>query len=368
MTSNDFMRESAHVRQSIGTTALSNFGVPHLIVDKVFPEDLVARINESWPAYGEGFFPEVPGNHILQMYRKSYGGLSEARLSFWKSFNETLWPDLVSAVAEAFTTPCYQVFGELYYKHLSLDHPLTLMQGDPSYPGHDMHQHFYHAPHWAFTMLLYIDPDDSLSCGTTLHKLQPRDGSKAGESSYQRHDVDWRTDVAFDTFHWEDPKIPDRKYSAKTADYKSNRLFVFMDGPLALHSVAFDNPDRSPNPERARDGGRHARRRILRSHVKVHHAPFYEKHSQQLPGTLDPTAFMRVMAPNAVLSAEDQDYKQRIVRPFFRERLKAYCSAAERGIRPRVTDRLRPVLRRIANRSGDPQGREFNAGLLANIP
>ncbi len=82
-----------------------------------------------------------------------------------------------------------------------------------------------------------------------------------------------------DTFHWEDPKIPDRQFEQQIVDYKSNRLFVFLDGPLALHSVPWDNPDHTPDSARAENGGRHARRRILRSRVKVHHDPFYRKHS-----------------------------------------------------------------------------------------
>lgn len=329
MPQETFESDIKHVLSTIGRSPLQQFAIPHLVVDNVFPEELVARINDNWPAYEDGFFPEVPGNHVLRMYRQNYSNISGQRLSFWKSFNEVLWPHVISAAADVLKAPAYEVFGKLYNRYLELDrdHPLTLMQADPSYPGHSMHQHFYHAPHWAFTMLLYIDPEDKLSRGTSLHRLLPREGMPHGESSYWADDVDWVANVAIDTFHWEDPQKPDRKYTEKAIDYKSNRLTVFLDGPLALHSVPWDNPQHTANPERARDGGRYARRRILRSHVRVHHAPFYEWHSKRLPEPIEPVSFMRLLAPNAVLSADDQRYRDKVLRPFFRERIEAYRRA-----------------------------------------
>ena len=71
---------------------------------------LVARINDNWPDYDEGFFPEVPGNHILQLYRRNYVGLSAERLRFWQAFNEVLWPQVVAAVAEALAGPAVRGF------------------------------------------------------------------------------------------------------------------------------------------------------------------------------------------------------------------------------------------------------------------
>lgn len=332
MAQETFDHDIKHVLGSIGSSPVQQFAVPHLVVDNVFPDELVARINDNWPGYEDGFFAEVPGNHILQMYRRNYGGIAEKPLNFWKAFNETLWPHVVSATADALKGPAYEVFGKLYDKHLELDHPLTLMQADPSYPGHSMHQHFYHAPHWAFTMLLYIDPDDTLSRGTSLNRLLPRSGTAKSESSYLADDPNWLTEVAMDTFHWEHPLKPERKYAEKAVNYRSNRLFVFLDGPLAMHSVAWDNEQRTANPERARDGGRHARRRILRSHVKIHHGPFYAYHAKRLPEPLEPNNFMRILAPNAELSAEDQRYRDKVLHVFFRERIDAYARAAQSSV------------------------------------
>src|SRR5258708_6805291 len=137
--------ESAHAQRMIAGSPLREFAVPHLIVDNIFPEDLVARINEHWPD-NAAFKPEVPGNHILPIYRREYGLFSKPQLQFWKSFNEELWPTVVSATAEAFTGPAYEVFGDLYYKHLALDYPLTLMQADPTFAIHSIPTHFYHCP------------------------------------------------------------------------------------------------------------------------------------------------------------------------------------------------------------------------------
>jgi hypothetical protein len=329
-----FERETEHVQAAISASPLRSFAVPHLVVDNIFPDVLVSRIADNWPEYGEGFAPEVPGNHVLQMYRRDYGRIAEPRLTFWRNFNEKLWPVVVAAAAEALAGPAHEVFGDLYYKHLALEQPLTLMQADPTYPGHSLHQHYYHCPHWAFTMLLYIDPEDRCSRGTGIHRLLPRDEANApgeaneSETSYLTSDLDWRVEVAMHTQHWLDPFYPDRTYSDQVVEYKANRMFVFLDGPLALHSVPFDNPDHTADPARARDGGRHARRRILRSHVKVNSNAFYRKHSQLLPEPLEPTSYARLMAINPILSADDQRYRETVLRPFFRERLQAYARAA----------------------------------------
>jgi hypothetical protein len=366
MLQESFEAEIAHVHTTIDATPMREFAIPHLVIDNVFPADLVARINDNWPEYDEGFFPEVPGNHVLQLYRRNYVGLSAERLRFWQAFNEVLWPQVVASVAEAFAEPATEVFGDLYYRHLSLDHPLTLMQADPNYPGHSMHHHYYHCPHWAFTMLLYIDPQDKRSRGTALHRLLPRDQPGKGETSYRAEDHEWRAEVAIDTFRWESPDIPDRRYEQQVVDYKCNRLFVFLDGPLALHSVPWDNPDHTPDPARAEDGGRHARRRILRSHVKVHHDPFYRKHSTLLPEPLEPNSYMRLLAPNAVLSAGDQTYKDKVLKPFFNERLAAYANAAEivrGGRRPAKP----PLWKRLLTTS-QPSRDTISSRILERIP
>ena len=323
-----FDHERDHMRRMIAAAPLRGFAVPHLVIDNVFPDDLLTRINRNWPG-PNSFRPEVTGNHIFQMYQRDYGRIAEPQQKFWRAFNEMLWPSVIAATAEALSAPALEVFGSLYRKHLSLDWPLTLMQADPTYPGHGMHTHFYHCPHWTFTMLLYVDPDDTYSRGTALNQVLPRNRSNRSESSYSPDDLDWLIDVAMHNVPWEGADHPDGVFREQVSDYKANRLFVFLDGPLALHSVPFDNPDHTPSPGRALNGGRNARRRIMRSHVKVDHMPFYAHHSQFLPEPLDPERYMRTLAHGATLSADDQRYRETVLRSFYRERLKAYARAAE---------------------------------------
>jgi hypothetical protein len=336
----EFKDEVTHLRRAMASSSLRTFAVPHFVVDNIFPELLIQRINDSWPDHRDGFQPEVPGNYILHVHRLSR--LRMTRQRFWRAFNAKLWPAVIAAASELLSKPLAEAFGEHYSRSLSSQSPLTLMQADPTYAGHGMHTHFYHCPHWAFTMLLYVDPDDKCSHGTGLHRLLPLTGPNGEPSSYQAADLAWRADVAMDTFHWLDPQKPDRRYHDEIADYRSNRLFVFMDGPLALHSVPFDNPDGRPDPARAADNGRHARRRILRSHVRVEEKQFFAKHSASLPAPIDLKRYAYVMAPNRVLSPDDQRYRDEVLRPFYQERIRAYARAAEAYRRPVSADPSRP--------------------------
>jgi hypothetical protein len=328
-----------HVRQALAAAPVRAFGVPHMVIDDVLPTALIDRINENWPDYDDGFSPEVKGNSILPVQYRNLRRMSDSRRRFWRAFNAKLWPSLVAAVSEALSAPLTEVFDNQYSRSLSLHWPLTLMQADPAYSGHDRHTHFYHCPHWAFTMLFYVDPEDIYSRGTGIHQLLPVDAS---DTSYRVDDLDWRVDVAMDSLNWIDGQKPDRQFRDRVVDYKANRLFVFMDGPLAFHSVPFDNPDRRPNPARARDDGRHARRRIVRSHVKVEKKAFFAKHSPSLAEPIDLNRYVRVMAPNYLLRPDDQRYRDQILRSFYRERLQAYARAAEASRRPVGTDHARP--------------------------
>lgn len=335
------------LNRTVAATPINNFAVPHMVVDDLFTAGLIEKINANWPR-PEDFQPEVPGNNIIHLYRKDYDRITDVRQEFWRSFNEDLWPSLVSAAAMAVSGPAEKVFGDLYYEKLEIDMPLTLMQADENYAGHGEHTHFHHAPHWAFTMLMYVDPEESISNGTALWRLVHRDFPDVGETSYSADDLDWRTDVAMDLYGKNRDGLG-ADFEEREYEYRCNRLFVFMDGPLALHSVPYDREDRTANPDRALDNGRNARRRILRSHVKVHHAPFYERHSQMLPEPLDPTRYMRVCDPSIDLTDEDVRYRSEVIRPFYRERLQAYAKATanESGsIAPSAISRYWPFKRK----------------------
>ena len=326
----DFESDIACTRAKIAGSPIRTFAVPHLVVDDVLPPELAARINAEWPA--SGFAAEVPGNIILALRHRSFLSLSARERKFWLPFSERFWPSMVAACAEAMAPMAREVFGEIYANAFALQWPLTLMQAAPEYRGHGMHHHFYHCPHWAFTMLLYIDPQDRISQGTALHRLHPSNGagSEPDEddgSNYGTDNLDWRVKTAMSTMRWNEGNT-DR---SRVVDYRSNRLLVFLDGPMAFHSVPFDNPDHTPNPKRALDGGIHARRRILRTHTKVDERAFFNAHSRNLPEPLNLRRFARLMAPHAVWSEDDKRRVHHVVEPFFHERLDAYARAGARA-------------------------------------
>lgn len=336
MKRQSFADEIAHLEKAISAARLRSFGAPHLIVDNFLPDEFVKRINDNWPE-ANSFEEEVPGNFIARLFRGEYDHMPAKSREFWADFNEILWPALLAACAKAVEAPALDLFGDLYKNFLGLDGgwPLTLMQTSPTYLGHPPHTHFYHAPHWAFTVLAYVDPDDCLSNGTDIQRLRPRnDGNRHNDiSSYQTADLDWRVEAAMSTSTWyrrdASLKWEDMPFEGREVNYRANRLFLLMDGPLAVHSVSFDRDYRPLNPERVDRGSTKGRRRILRSHVKVHETPFFQKHSKLLSQNLEFSRFMRVMAPNIVLSPEDVIYREEVVRPFYRERLTAYARAAQ---------------------------------------
>lgn len=328
MPSTSFEQELAHVERSIGNAKLQDFAVPHAIVDHVFSVDLIEKINRYWPG-ASVFKPEVSGNHIFPIYRNSYEKIDNLeQRAFWRDFNETLWPVILAASAKKFAPAAREVFGDLYDRHLSLDWPLTLMQADPSYIGHEMHTHFYHAPYWAFTLLLYVDPADTTSCGTGLDRVVQRTNEVDRHvRSYRFDHLDWRADIAMNHLLW-NSKSESELFDERVSDYKASRLFMFMDGPLALHRVPKTRSERGNAS--ARTGMQaNSRRRILRAHVKVDEALFFARHSKGSMEALTAERYAQVLAHNKVLSPEDLQYRDNVLRPFYKERLQAYARAAE---------------------------------------
>lgn len=268
--------EVDHLHRQIARAPIHGFAVPHLIVEDVFTPDMVEAIDRLWPRDQALFHPEVLGNFLFSLRRAGYDQLSDKERDFWVPFNEQLWPNLIAAVAERFSPLLSHVFGEdLLATQFSLDPdwPLTLAHTTPDYRGINVHSHFWHCPHWAFTILLYIDRDDTKSSGTALHHL----GSHADESSYLGN-VDELAALAMDQLSWEQMG---REVPTRIANYRANRLFAMLDGPLAVHSVrtgpAGTWSEPRPTPDRWV-----ARRRVLRSHAKVHHHPSYTHHAGKL--------------------------------------------------------------------------------------
>ena len=316
-----FSSETPRVLQRIGAAELRQFAVPHLVVDDLFSTDLIRAINDFWPDNG-AFQPEAPGNYVIQLYPGNFRRIGRYKRTFWKVFNKRLWPAICGAVAQAFEPQGMALFGGLYRTHLSLDWPLTLMQATPDYNGLNAHTHFYHAPYWVFTVLIYVDPQETCSNGTALRRI-PTQNRAPMESSYNELDLDRLTDVAMgDAGPWDN-----EDYEMNTIDYVPGRMFAMLDGPLALHYVPFDKDDTAPSEKRKQNGGGNARRRILRCHARVHPAQFYDQHTIDTAHPLDPERYTFVMTPGSALSDADRSYRETIIRTFYRDRLADYAHA-----------------------------------------
>lgn len=297
---------------SITRAEVDFFCTPHIVVDDIFPSNILEEINNNWPS--TGFTPEVKGNNVFQIKKKEYSCIEN--IDFWRPFNEEVWPLMMASLAKKFEPFGEHIFGSLYKSDLSLCHPLTLMEANTEFNGHDMHTHFYHAPHWAFTVLVYVDPIDQLSNGTTLHALKPISANTSDGTPFQAEEISRRTEVAFDTFRWLDPTRPERQYRDKEIDYKGNRLFAFFDGPMALHSVKTTMSGKQVETD-LRKNNEISRRRILRAHVKVHHDPFYKQISTICKSKIAPEMFMKCMAPGVQLDATEQAFKDQSLKKMY---------------------------------------------------
>ena len=292
--------------EKIENGKINFFSTPHIVIDNIFTAELAKSINEKWPI--NGFQNEVKGNRILPITRHKYQNGAIEHCDFWSNFNESIWPRLMSTIANKFEPYGKHIFGDLYATKISLDHPLTLMEANEEFDGHDMHTHFYHAPHWVFTVLIYIDDIDNLSEGTTLHALNPLNSNTNYSLSCLKNELQRSSEIAFNTFRWLDPKKTLIDYNHLEIDYKFNRLLCFMDGPLSLHSVKKYSTINEKR-ELITKFKINSRRRILRSHVKIHHEPFYKYYSNLLGVEINPEFFMRAMAFDPELSNDELIFK-----------------------------------------------------------
>jgi hypothetical protein len=364
---NSYTIERKRIKNSVLSSEPSLFCTPHIVVDDLFSSELLQSINVKWPS--NGFIGEVKGNSLLSVNKSDYKNIEYSH--FWRGINEEIWPYLMADLAEKFEFFGNQLFGKLYQSDISLDHPLTLMQADCDFLGHNMHTHFYHAPHWAFTVLIYVDPDDQLSEGTSLHALQPENGKQSEGLSCIKEELQRCSDIAFDTFRWLDPSKPHVKYADKNIRYKANRLIAFLDGPMSLHSVNDYSaiPGKidalAKNPERSR-------RRILRSHVKIHHAPFYKQMSEICGSKIDPTMFMKCMAPNAELTRREEKFKEEYLRNFYSHAVQRHSQMADISedfeVAPKLASSFMEKFKSIFSRQSDIDSNNYLKNFISKIP
>lgn len=364
---NSYTIERKRIKNSVLSSEPSLFCTPHIVIDDLFSPELLQSINVKWPS--NGFSGEVRGNSLLSIKKSDYKDIEYSH--FWQGINERIWPFLMADLAEKFEFFGNQLFGNLYQSDISLDHPLTLMQADCDFLGHNMHTHFYHAPHWAFTVLIYVDPDDQLSEGTSLHALQPENGNHSEGLSCIKGELQRCSDIAFDTFRWLDPSRPHVKYVDKNIPYKANRLIAFLDGPLSLHSVADYNDIKGKVDAIAKDPEK-SRRRILRSHVKIHHAPFYKQMSKICGSEINPTMFMKCMAPNAELTHREEKFKEKHLRNFFSHAVQRHSQITDipEGYEaaPRLVPSVVEKFKAIFSRQSDIDSSNYLKNFINNIP
>jgi hypothetical protein len=244
----------------------------------------------------------------------------------------------MAMAAERLSPLMNSAFDELLEREFSLEVPLALMEADEKFAGHQPHTHFYHNPNWVFTALFYADPDDTISQGTTLlraplHATEP--------SNYLLPDARRRAELAMDTLEWRE-----ETFDGRDVGYKANRLLVFLDGPLAFHSVRYTQPNHQPDPRRALEP-QHSRRRILRTHAKVDldraMAAFTPLHFP----AIEHERYKRLMQKNPTLSLRDRIYRQIVIGGFYRRAVLALaqaCKAPRRGVA--YEDLLQQIVRR----------------------
>jgi len=355
--------------KKIENEKINFFSTPHIVIDDIFTTDLAKSINDMWPH--SGFQSEVKGNHILPITRHKYQHELIEHFDFWSDFNEIIWPRLMSCIAKKFEPYCNHIFGNLYSENVSLDHPLTLMEANEEFDGHDMHTHFYHAPHWAFTVLIYIDDIDSLSEGTTLHALNPLYKNKNDSISCIKTELGRSTDIAFNTFRWLDPNNPSVNYSNFEVNYKFNRLFCFMDGPLSLHSVKkYSSINNKKNL--ISQFKNQSRRRILRSHIKVHHEPFYKYYSNIFDAKIKPEFFMKAMAFDPDLSNDELFFKKNTLYKLYGDMVKKHSELADINLTLVKNSSRRSLINNIKNvfncKSISEPSDRYLAAFLNKIP
>ena len=295
------------------------FGVPYILEDSVLSKTLIDEINFYWPNF-EHFSKEVPGMNILQLYNNSFKTLDNEQKQFWSDFYHNIWIEVLANISQSFSQIGLQVFDEVCMKDIRLDWPLTLMEADSSYVGHNIHTHYYHCPHWYFTVLFYIDSSDIDSKGTTLHLM--KDSHNDNLSSYDSGDTEKLASFALNWNNYNNPfselkldsNFIDKTSKSMNIKFQTNRLFSFLDGPLSFHSVE-------------KSCQKNNKRRIMRSHVKVHHPLFYNKHSEMLKCNFDPSLYMKVCSPHPQLSKDEKIFKNEYVVPFYEERISTYQTA-----------------------------------------
>lgn len=179
---------------------------PHFVTDNFLSERVLLDARRNWPGVGN-FAGEVPGNYTCDLIKFQDEG-------YWGNFRKAVLPVAVVQGLGPFAEYLEARYpGETNY----FGYWYGLMQSSGDYGGHDVHNHHYHDPTWAVTLLCYLDYATEGHSGTTVLGCKPGLDEVA---------------VAAQTLNWHD-----LTEEVRTVEYKGGRLFGFLDNVVAYHSV-----------------------------------------------------------------------------------------------------------------------------------
>lgn len=205
---------------------------PHFVLENAMPDENLALFLETWPSH-DTFSDEIPGNFTRWI------DAAPMAPAIWQDFLPACAQELTRTVLASFAPWLLARFGD---QLTSVRSHMCLMQAQPHFAGHPIHNHHWHSPNWIATALVYLDADPDGFSGTVINAMgEPGDAHDPAEE-----------------FTHTDMWTPARGFRIRrTIDYVQNRMFAFLDGPMSYHSSR-------PAAPGTGDG-----RRILRMHLSV---------------------------------------------------------------------------------------------------
>ena len=235
----------------------------------------IERLLGNWPSR-EHFRAEIPGNFTQSV------NASPSDAALWRDHLSASVRALSRATLAKFAPWILRRFGDALTTATA---NVLLMEADPAFSGHPIHNHHWHSPNWVATALVYLDDVADGYSGTVINKFR------------QDADLEACARIFARTHLWTD----DPDFSAhRVIGYARNRLFAFLDGPMSYHSTL---------PAQA---GAEGHRRVLRIHISVpwelceakygvSEAAYQALHPRKIPAT-DPRCLAWARSDLAVLS------------------------------------------------------------------
>ena len=210
---------------------------PHIVAtDVLAAEDLSFMLND-WPDRSY-FDKEIPGNFALWFN-------SVVPPEPWREKAPQIVRTLARTILAQFAPWTIRRFGQ------DLDRVevyATIMEADPDFVGHKVHNHHYHSPNWVATTLVYLDSDPAGFGGTVIIDRVNPDGVDP---------VEHAAELFAETSLW--GRLDDMRTDCfsvyRALPYRQNTMFSFVDSPISYHC--------SPRGEPGGTG----KRRALRFHI-----------------------------------------------------------------------------------------------------